>query len=220
MTATATATVCRGCGGPLPPSRGPGRPMVWCSDRCRKGQYSRPCADCGKPLNGSDGRGERAPVRCSPCQHRTVETREAKSRAGLGRVEWSDEDLTDALRACHEDTGGPVTTNAYVAWQTETVAPSAALLEWRLGGWSRACERAGVPHGQQRRPSYERTSAEQCVEAVAQAARIIGHPPTVAQYRDLRREAHPFWPSASLVRMRCGSWMAAVRMIDNQGRVG
>jgi hypothetical protein len=39
----------------------------WCSERCRKLQYSRPCVDCGKPLNGSDGRGPDAPTRCVAC---------------------------------------------------------------------------------------------------------------------------------------------------------
>lgn len=210
---TATTTVCRGCGGPLLPARGPGRPVVWCSERCRKAQYSRPCADCGRPMNGSGGRGERAPVRCSPCQNRTIEQREAMSRAHSGRVVWSDEDLLDALRACHEDIGPPVTRGRYRAWRTETSAPSHALIIGRLGGWSRACEQAGVPHGQQRRTSYGRTTAEECVEAVAEAARIVGRPPTVSQYAELRR-AHPGWPSESLIRIRCGPWMAVVRAID------
>lgn len=26
---------CRGCGAPLPPSSGPGRPRAWCGERCR-----------------------------------------------------------------------------------------------------------------------------------------------------------------------------------------
>lgn len=207
---TATTTVCRGCGGPLLPARGPGRPVVWCSERCRKAQYSRPCADCGRPMNGSGGRGERAPVRCSPCQNRTIEQREAMSRAHSGRVVWSDEDLLDALRACHEMTGRPVTRKSYEAWQAETGAPNHTLILNRLGGWSRACERAGVPHGKRCRPSYERATAEQCVEAVERAARRLGHPPTVSQYAELRR-AHPGWPSESLIRLRCGSWMAALR---------
>lgn len=36
-----------------------------------------------------------------------------------------------------------------------------------------------VPHGKRCRPSYERATAEQCVEAVERAARRLGHPPTV-----------------------------------------
>ena len=74
----------------------------------------------------------------------------------------------------------------------------------------RPSERAGVPHGKRCRPSYERATAEQCVEAVERAARRLGHPPTVSQYAELRR-AHPGWPSESLIRLRCGSWMAALR---------
>lgn len=57
--------VCQGCGGPLPPSRGP-VPRKWCSERCRKQtSYSRPCVDCGAPLNGSDSRGVHS--RCCRC---------------------------------------------------------------------------------------------------------------------------------------------------------
>lgn len=46
---------CAGCGAPLAPSEG--RPRKWCSERCRKAQYSVPCEDCGAPVNGNDGRG-------------------------------------------------------------------------------------------------------------------------------------------------------------------
>lgn len=56
---------CEGCGAPLP-SAYPNR--IWCSERCRRQtRYSRPCVDCGKPLNGSAGLGPNAPVRCNAC---------------------------------------------------------------------------------------------------------------------------------------------------------
>jgi RNA polymerase-binding transcription factor DksA len=45
--------LCPGCGDPLPPSRG-NAPRKWCSERCRKMQYRRPCANCGAPCGGSD----------------------------------------------------------------------------------------------------------------------------------------------------------------------
>lgn len=57
--------VCKGCGGPLPASRG-GRPRKWCSDRCRKSQYAQPCVDCGGPTKDGSG-GRVAEPRCVPC---------------------------------------------------------------------------------------------------------------------------------------------------------
>jgi hypothetical protein len=72
---------CQACGVALRPNRG--RPRKWCSDRCRKTQYSAPCADCGKPLNGSGGRGPNAAKRCAACaavasgEERKIWTRDA-----------------------------------------------------------------------------------------------------------------------------------------------
>src|SRR5437763_864330 len=57
--------VCRGCNTPVE-NKGPGKRREWCSERCRKQTlYSVPCVDCGKALNGSDGKG--AHERCVPC---------------------------------------------------------------------------------------------------------------------------------------------------------
>lgn len=39
----------------------------WCSERCRRSQYSTPCVDCGAPTDGSNGRGKSAPKRCARC---------------------------------------------------------------------------------------------------------------------------------------------------------
>jgi hypothetical protein len=59
----ANPSTCHGCGAALPPNA-----RKWCSERCRKGKYARPCVDCGKPMNGSDGHGPGAPVRCAVCE--------------------------------------------------------------------------------------------------------------------------------------------------------
>lgn len=37
----------------------------WCSERCRRAQYSTPCIDCGAPT--SNGRGKNASKRCARC---------------------------------------------------------------------------------------------------------------------------------------------------------
>lgn len=64
-----TVTVCETCAitfavGPV------GRMPRFCSDRCRKAQYARPCIDCGAAMNGSNGGGPNAPERCSVCNGR------------------------------------------------------------------------------------------------------------------------------------------------------
>ena len=60
-------TGCRACGAPLPPNKGPGRQRIWCSEKCRKTQYSTPCESCGAPTDGSAGHGPNAPKVCSIC---------------------------------------------------------------------------------------------------------------------------------------------------------
>ena len=73
---------------------------MWCSDRCRKTQYSRPCVDCGTLLNGSDGRGPNASQRCPTCA-----IRHAKE-TGLRKV-WTRDRLLAAIQAWAECYGGP-----------------------------------------------------------------------------------------------------------------
>ena len=53
----------------------------------RRERYSRPCPDCGTPMNGSDGRGPNAPALCKMCNgHRQGE---AMRQAGIARAhEW------------------------------------------------------------------------------------------------------------------------------------
>jgi DNA-binding NarL/FixJ family response regulator len=71
---------CEGCGTSLP-SAYPNR--IWCSERCRKQtRYSRPCVDCGKPLNGSDGHSAKAAVRCVRCAALATVPREVREREG------------------------------------------------------------------------------------------------------------------------------------------
>lgn len=64
---------CHGCGAELPPAKSSGRPRKWCTDRCRKDHsYRRFCLDCGDRLNGSDGNGPNASIRCPRCNNRRI----------------------------------------------------------------------------------------------------------------------------------------------------
>lgn len=60
---------CAGCGELFPIRSKHAKRAKWCSDRCRKRQYSTPCIDCGAPTNGSDGNGAKSPKRCALCDH-------------------------------------------------------------------------------------------------------------------------------------------------------
>ena len=57
--------VCQGCGAPIQQAATGGR-RLWCSERCRKGQYAGRCIDCGAPTDGSAGPGKAA-LRCAAC---------------------------------------------------------------------------------------------------------------------------------------------------------
>ncbi len=62
--------VCKGCGKELPPKTWRGRDRIWCSERCRKDQYSGTCVECGAPTDGTvPGRypGRGAPELCITC---------------------------------------------------------------------------------------------------------------------------------------------------------
>jgi len=55
---------CPGCGADL---TGTHRKRKWCSERCRKAQYSTPCKSCGGPTYGGNGRGPNPPKVCAYC---------------------------------------------------------------------------------------------------------------------------------------------------------
>lgn len=98
-------SVCKGCGTELAPRdpHVPAPPRKWCSERCRKQTlYSRPCADCGKPLNGSNGTGPNAYVRCQPC---------GAKHSGAERKVWTREAIVAAIREWVDTYGEPPAAN-------------------------------------------------------------------------------------------------------------
>ncbi len=63
-----------------------GQRRKWCSEWCRKTTlYGGACSDCGARLDGSNGRGPRAPIRCRDCAHSAART-------------WSREQIVDRIR--------------------------------------------------------------------------------------------------------------------------
>lgn len=90
---------CHGCDTELPPKTWKGRDRKWCSDRCRKQtMYARFCVDCGKQLNGSDGNGPKAAIRCVKC---------AATHSGELRRIWTRDEILDAIRRWERINGEP-----------------------------------------------------------------------------------------------------------------
>lgn len=58
-------------------------------ERARKASYSRPCIDCGTPLNGSWGNSPRAPKRCAAC---------AAPLAAETRRVWTADNVVERIR--------------------------------------------------------------------------------------------------------------------------
>jgi len=81
--------ICQGkdCNRVLEPSTR--RERKYCSERCRKTQYSTPCEDCGAPTNGSNGRGPKAPTRCRSCDVRRNRAAGAEHKATVERL-WAE----------------------------------------------------------------------------------------------------------------------------------
>jgi hypothetical protein len=111
---------CKGCGAELAPAKGPGRRRVWCSDRCRKGQYAGACVDCGAPTNGYDGPGK-ASERCRACRDR-YQHEECK---------WTTATIVAAIRRWAVTYGVPPS----AANWNPTVSRSRGDSRFELGDW-------------------------------------------------------------------------------------
>lgn len=161
---------CQGCYVQLPPTRnGNTKPRKWCSDRCRKQTlYSVPCVDCGKRLNGSDGRGPNAAIRCLAC---------ASAKSGAERKVWTRAAIVAAIRewegiygeiprVCdwnptHARSLGRLLHPAYVNEPERWPRHHTVMREFgQPGGWARAMRAAGFePRGRGAARVDERVAA-------------------------------------------------------------
>lgn len=69
------------------------RDRILAADRARKASYGRPCLDCGKTTDGSNGRA-RAPERCTRCENRS-------------RTTWTPETIIAAIQTYAHRYGQP-----------------------------------------------------------------------------------------------------------------
>lgn len=208
---------CETCGVAMPGAHGRRK---FCSERCRKAQYGGICVDCGAATYGGAGSAY-TPERCARCRNarmQTVEHRLAASDGALAAaVRWPDSYLLAALKRAAGHCDGYLSAgvyNALVATQPfDEPLPCAATIGRRFGGWSAAMEAAGLMANPRNRDNYRRTSAEECLAAVAQVAEECGRVPSYLQYTALARDRDDL-PSGPLVRVRCGSWGAVIRALS------
>lgn len=148
----------RSCTNETPIDQRNGEPRKWCSEKCRKTKYSVPCVDCGYPLNGSDGRGENAAMRCNQC---------ASIKSGDERKIWTPQAVVLAMQEWAAEYGEPPSSHDWDSWHAEHVLHDPARADrfrsadgrWPTltsvcrawGSWNAAIEAAGfaprLPHG-------------------------------------------------------------------------
>lgn len=201
------ATVCQGCGGPLPASKGPGPKRKWCSERCRRSQHRGVCVDCGGPTDGSNGPGKES-ERCLACHiasSRTLEARRAHSVAVTGCGKYSDAVILARLREAAVD--GVCSVTIYERAR-QAGWPSVSLVITRFGYWRVAVEAAGLRTKGARRVYARRWTVPRMLAVLLACEMDLGHLPTVSEFDQWSRSHDA--PSACLVRDRFGGWIRAL----------
>jgi len=87
--------------------------------------------------------------------------------------------------------------------------PSAATIAARWG-WAQLLTEAGLAAAVRRERRRDFITAAQCADAVAQAARLLGRAPSLAEYEALRCGRD--WPCVAIVRRRLGGWAGALEV--------
>lgn len=77
---------CHGCGAQLPPSKNPGNPRKWCSERCRKASYGDPCVDCGARTCYGAETARVAEPRCNDCRQANAAERRVTHVLEMARL--------------------------------------------------------------------------------------------------------------------------------------
>ncbi len=164
---------------------------MWCSDRCRKTQYSSPCVDCGKALNGSDGPNAR--LRCVACA--AARASDDSGRAARALEMWRLREVEGLL-------------NREIAARLNVPATTVAAEMCRLRALGFAVPKAAYRGADRRSTEATFTSAEN--EALRRSLERLGvYPPdtglpwrtqhtiTEARQRGIPVEVHLACPTAS-----------------------
>ena len=143
---------------------------------------------------------------------------------------WRAPEIVELLRAAHADVGAPLSLSAARAWATTERRrfPSGRTFAVTFGGWTSACEAAGVPSARtfgDTPPGPVATTADECWEALQaflEESDRLGVAPTMERYQLRSRERT--WPSRNTIRLRLGlGWRAAIdgaRCLDATPTIG
>lgn len=184
--------------------------------RARKLKRHGACVDCGAKTFNS---GSTPPKRCRSCHvehERTLEYRRAAAERGTARVRWTDEEILDAIRSTARDgvASKTVYEEAYAAVPRGSM-PSFALVAMRFGLRSHAVKAAGLTLSRRRGGPYaNRLTREGALLAVEECAADLGQLPSYRQYQEWAQANGA--PCEATVRLRCGTWMAAIEAIAGQ----
>lgn len=178
--------------------------------QARFARYGGTCPQCGGPRKGHHGLKITDENWCQKCRTSEPHSVERARRNGAGKPRrWSDEQILRAIRHFYERYG-----NCSVPeWNRHrsTRYPSSALVIGRFDGWNAALDAAGIPTV----PGaydYEQIDPDGCVMALRVASDLLdGAVPSIKTYTALRRRRPDLGlPSDSLIRIRCGTWVAAL----------
>jgi hypothetical protein len=182
----------------------------------RKAKNNGTCVECGTETKA--GGSKTPPERCAECAPQVIALRRRSSEARTGRaLRWTDDQIIAALRCLAVD--GRLTCGAYdeaLAKAPRGTLPSRMTVIKRLGSWASACELADLK-AVRRAPYASRFTAAECVGWLARCARELGVDyPSISAYEQWYHST-PGAPSAGCVRVRCGTWMAALDRLDVSG---
>jgi hypothetical protein len=132
---------------------------------------------------------------------------------------YSDEELIGFLREASAALERTLSSHAYDSFARGRRTadgrpwPTKQTPELRFGSWRAAVIAAGLDaHPSSGASTRRRFTAQDCVEAVRAVGERLGREPSKEEYERCARASAGELPSATTVRVRCGSWSEALRM--------
>jgi hypothetical protein len=142
---------------------------------------------------------------------------QTKSRPQGAGQQWSDSDITDALRRAANEMGEPLSANKYQKWygeQPKGSVPSLPGVHLRFGSWNAATVVAGIQHGKTNRTysrGWDSDTVLSWVAAFVEDRVASGDTVTYMDYEAWQRR-FPGAPCGTTVRKITGlSWVNSMR---------
>ncbi len=143
--------------------------------------------------------------------------RKLEQPSTLGKVYRTDEEMLADLVALKTITPGPLTVKEARQARKEGIdIASAATYVTRFGSWNEALIAAGLQGKPPRGGKKPEWSPEACAMKVATMAKELDRLPTATEYIERQQTSaiKGHWPSASTVKLMCGSWLNALIMAE------